>query len=378
MRGKGNVFDSNMKMQREEIAQSIYNMAGKPEISTDSVNPFSDVKETDWFYKSVIWCSKNEIVSGIENGRFGKGQKITREDFTLMLYKFAILMENPSINNIDNSAIEGYADSDIVSSYAKTAMNWAVTNGLLIGKGKTGVPKSELRLDPKGYLTRAECATIITMFREPLFNKRVVGVGDSLMRGDKLSVSQTWLGLLGSEHGVVTFNYGENGNSVANVSSDSVTGMVGRIDRIYEEVPQADYFVLIGGANDKRLNVPIGEDDSTDIETFCGAINSIIDKVREYWPEAHIIFMTNYDRYKDKNSLDLGDLDYVEAMKRVCEKREIFCFDNYHDSGVDFQDTDFISWADEGIYFGGPPNAHFSPEGYRWLLPKYKFLLENN
>ncbi|MCR5846610.1 MAG: SGNH/GDSL hydrolase family protein [Lachnospiraceae bacterium] len=213
---------------------------------------------------------------------------------------------------------------------------------------------------------------------EPLFNKRIIGVGDSLMRGDKLLASQTWLGLIESEYGAVTFNYGKNGNPLANVSSSSVTGMVGRIDGIYEEVPQADYFVLIGGANDKRLNVPIGEDDSTDIETFCGAINSIIDKVREYWPEAHIIFMTNYDRYKDNNSLGFGDIDYVEAMKRVCEKKKVFCYDNFHDSGVDFQDPDFISWADEGIYLGGSSNFHFSPEGYRWLLPKYKLLLEEN
>ncbi len=213
---------------------------------------------------------------------------------------------------------------------------------------------------------------------EPLFNKRIIGVGDSLMRGDKLSKSQTWLGLIGSEYGAVTFNYGENGIPVANVSSMSVTGMVGKIDGIYEEVPQTDYFVLIGGANDKRLNVPLGEDDSIDIETFCGAINSIIDRVREYWPEAHIIFMTNYDRYKDKNSIELGDVDYVEAMKRVCEKKKVFCYDNFHDSGVDFRNPDYTSWGDEGVYLGGSPNAHFSPEGYKRLLPIYKSLLEKN
>ena len=42
-----------------------------------------------------------------------------------------------------------------------SALNWAVTQGIISGKGKSGAPRSELRLDPKGNATRAECAAMM-------------------------------------------------------------------------------------------------------------------------------------------------------------------------------------------------------------------------
>ena len=69
-----------------------------------------------------------------------------------------------SVNNINNNAYKGYKDSDKVGSYAIKAMNWAITNGIMGGKGNPGSPKSELSLDPKGNATRAEGATMIMKF----------------------------------------------------------------------------------------------------------------------------------------------------------------------------------------------------------------------
>ena len=37
-----------------------------------------------------------------------------------------------------------------------------MTQGIIGGKGKTGAPKSELKIDPQGRATRAECACMIT------------------------------------------------------------------------------------------------------------------------------------------------------------------------------------------------------------------------
>jgi len=38
-------------------------------------------------------------------------------------------------------------------------------------------------------------------------------------------------------------------------------------------VDHTDYVVVIGGANDKRLNIPLGDIDSSSTEIFCGALN---------------------------------------------------------------------------------------------------------
>lgn len=61
----------------------------------------------------------------------------------------------------NDSAIEGYKDTEQVKAYAKDAMNWAVTNGIISGKGAKGASKAETRLDPAGKANRAECAAMM-------------------------------------------------------------------------------------------------------------------------------------------------------------------------------------------------------------------------
>ncbi len=164
MSGKGRMFDPNGKIRREEITQIIYSHAGKPELSANDKNPFTDVKDNQWFCKGIVWCYKNSIVGGVGNNRFGVGQNVKRQDLVLMLYKYAQTLGLKSLNNVDENAYIGYKDTKQVDSYAIPAMNWAITNGLIGGKGTPGAPKSELRLDPKGNATRAEGATIIMQF----------------------------------------------------------------------------------------------------------------------------------------------------------------------------------------------------------------------
>ncbi|MCR5846590.1 MAG: S-layer homology domain-containing protein [Lachnospiraceae bacterium] len=164
MSGKGRNFDPNGKIKREELTQIIYSHAGKPAVSSNTENPFSDVPSGAWYCNGILWCSKNGIVGGVGNGKFGVGQNVTREDFALMLYKYAQVCKMDSVNNIDENAYKGYKDSDKVSKYAIKAMNWAITNGIMGGKGKSGSPKSELSLDSKGNATRAEGATMIMKF----------------------------------------------------------------------------------------------------------------------------------------------------------------------------------------------------------------------
>lgn len=52
----------------------------------------------------------------------------------------------------------------VVAGYAKEAMDWAVTNGVLSGKGAAGADISTFRLDPTGTATRAECAAMLKNF----------------------------------------------------------------------------------------------------------------------------------------------------------------------------------------------------------------------
>ena len=143
-------FGPDATTSRGMIATILYQMAGSPAVGGGS--PFSDVPGGKWYAKGVAWAASEGIVSGYGGGRFGPGDPITREQFALMLYKFAGSPE-PGQQGLD------FADAGSVSGYARKAMSWAAERGIISGKeGK--------RLDPKGRATRAQAAQMIMRYYE--------------------------------------------------------------------------------------------------------------------------------------------------------------------------------------------------------------------
>jgi len=60
---------------------------------------------------------------------------------------------------ITEGVLEGFNDSAKVSSWAITAMEWVVNNGIISGTGDN-------RLNPQGNALRSECAAILKSFYE--------------------------------------------------------------------------------------------------------------------------------------------------------------------------------------------------------------------
>ena len=209
-----------------------------------------------------------------------------------------------------------------------------------------------------------------------LDGKTLAALGDSLIYGNLLGNEKTWVNLLGEKHGMRVLNYGENGGPVARQKLEPER--VPMCDRCLEMEAGADYIVILGGANDKRLHVPIGNltRENRDDTTFAGALNLLLERVTGRYPRGKLLLMTNYNRWPEKNRLGLSDIDYVNAMLEVAGLWSIPCFDNYRNSGISFQNPAQLSWIDEGISLGLAPNHHFSEAAYRWLLPKYEAVLE--
>lgn len=208
-----------------------------------------------------------------------------------------------------------------------------------------------------------------------LYGKTIVAIGDSLFHGSKDCQGNTWLEMMAKRNAMTLYNYGQNGNTVA-VQHTEVQPLPPMCERYIDMADGADYVVVLGGANDKRLSVPIGEVDSESPETFMGALNQLIRGITEKYPRARILFMTNYNRWPSKNLIGLSDIDYVEAMKTVCAKWCIPCFDNYHCLGLSFHNPAHEVWMDEGIVRGDAANRHFSAEAYEWMSYKYEAILE--
>lgn len=157
MSGKTNkTFEPNASLTRAEFATVLHNLEAKPAVGYQAV--FSDVKEGQWYTSPVLWAYEKELVSGYPNGKYGVSDKIQREQLALMLYKYA------KLKGYDMSSkdyiLSGYTDIDRISGWAKEAMQWAVTHGIMSGKGNSSDPYN-YRLDPTGNATRAECASMM-------------------------------------------------------------------------------------------------------------------------------------------------------------------------------------------------------------------------
>ena len=76
-----------------------------------------------------------------------------------MLYSYA--KSNGYKVNFESTAIDKFSDGLQVSPWAREALNWAVTQGVVSGKGSSD-DISTYRIDPQGNATRAECAAMVT------------------------------------------------------------------------------------------------------------------------------------------------------------------------------------------------------------------------
>ena len=149
-----NEFAPSGKLTRAMLVQMLYNMESRP--ACDAENAFMDVPVGQWYTDAVIWANDEKIVSGMGEGLFAPNMEITREQMVAMLYNYA------KYKGYDVSAsadLSKFADNASVSTWAQPSMQWAVAEGYISGMGDS-------QLAPQGTATRAEIASVIMRFME--------------------------------------------------------------------------------------------------------------------------------------------------------------------------------------------------------------------
>lgn len=220
---------------------------------------------------------------------------------------------------------------------------------------------------------------------QKLHGKRILVMGDSLTAGSGQAAGNTWLEMLADRYGAVVYNRGISGAKISKGGDTTRSSDYAlRIDYILQEFAKGslDYFIVQGGANDKNDNVPLGGIDSVGDGTFCGAVRNIIVKIQRHFEgTCRVLFMTTYHRYDTVNDLNLGEIDYVNAMKKCCAQFSIPCFDNYSDCGIALNTNEYVNpqnlWADRGYVETGTADHHFSVAAYEYLMPVYAQYLVN-
>lgn len=110
---------------RGQVVAFLWRAAGNPE-PTSANNPFNDVKESDYFYKPVLWAVENGIAAGTSSDAFSPNTTCSSAHIITFLYRAMGIGEN---------------------GWYEEAKNWANEASLLEG---TGLSVSPDELCPRG------------------------------------------------------------------------------------------------------------------------------------------------------------------------------------------------------------------------------------
>ena len=155
------------KCTRAMIVSILYRVQGEPaKVNGYELKklapPFDDVERGRWYTDAIWWAKLTGVVSGMSPSTFAPDDPITRAQLAVILYNYTKQFAPGSLT--ETGSLTGFPDADSVPSWARTAMAWAVGNGLISGVGENGV--SYLR--PEGCATRAQVATILMNYEKAL------------------------------------------------------------------------------------------------------------------------------------------------------------------------------------------------------------------
>lgn len=142
-------FSPTLKATRAMVVTILWRLEGSPVVEGEK---FTDVLSDVYYADAVLWAS-NGIVDGYGNGEFRPNELVTREQLATILYRYA---QSKKCELATGKTLDTFTDAKSVSTYAKSAMEWAVSAGLLEG--------SNGKLMPKAAATRAQLAAILNRY----------------------------------------------------------------------------------------------------------------------------------------------------------------------------------------------------------------------
>ena len=147
--GYGNgFFAPERSVTREQFVKMLVGALGL-DTNTESSVSFSDVPEDEWFTPYINAAAALGIVSGKDDGSFGVGESITRQDMAVMCTR--------ALNAVGKTLGEGsssFNDGDKISDYAKSAVGSMAAAGYLTGDENGS-------FNPTDTATRAQTAVVL-------------------------------------------------------------------------------------------------------------------------------------------------------------------------------------------------------------------------
>lgn len=141
-------FAPESSMTRAMFVTVLYRLEGSPSVEGLATPPFTDIGASNysWAYNAIVWAYNTGVTKGTSATTFAPGAAITRQEIVTMLYRYA---GSPAVSG---SLIFG--DSSVISSWARSAVQWANSIGII-----TGYPNGNF--GPVDATTRGQMAAIV-------------------------------------------------------------------------------------------------------------------------------------------------------------------------------------------------------------------------
>ena len=130
---------------RAQVVTFLWRAAGQP-APASSANPFTDVKPGAYYYNAVLWAVEKGITNGTSDTTFGPDETCTRAQIVTFLWRYEGQPAPTSTNN-------PFADVR-TSAYFGSAVLWAVESDITNGTSAT-------TFDPEDTCTRAQVVTFL-------------------------------------------------------------------------------------------------------------------------------------------------------------------------------------------------------------------------
>ena len=146
-------FAPESSMTRAMFVTVLYRLEGSPSVEGLATPPFTDIGASNysWAYNAIVWAYNTGVTKGTSATTFAPGAAITRQEIVTMLYRYA---GSPAVSG---SLIFG--DSSVISSWARSAVQWANSIGVI-----TGYPNGNF--GPVDATTRGQMAAIVHRYMQ--------------------------------------------------------------------------------------------------------------------------------------------------------------------------------------------------------------------
>lgn len=146
-------FAPETSMTRAMFVTVLYRLEGSPDVTGMATPPFTDIgaKNFDWAYNAIVWAYNTGVTKGTSAMTFAPGVAISRQEIVTMFYRYA---GSPAVSG---SPIFG--DSSVISSWARNAVQWAKSFGVV-----NGYPNGNF--GPVDATTRGQMAAMIHRYMQ--------------------------------------------------------------------------------------------------------------------------------------------------------------------------------------------------------------------